>query len=154
MKTAALILSLALVCIGESLAGTTGVLRGFVRDATGRPVAKALVVAISPTATCRRHTDKDGFFVCLSLPPDWYAVTAERAGLSAYALDVRIDSDRTSSLSFRFNQLLRCPAFTQPPLADSPFRSLDVRLMDRYPRNLAPLIFLPMAPVARRPGCL
>ena len=153
MKAAALILFLAFANIDLCFAGTTGVLSGYVRDATGRPVAKALVVAMAPTGTCESYTDGRGFFVCLSLPPDWYSVTAQRAHALAYAIDVRIDSDQTTSLSFHFH-LARCPAFTRPPLDAAPLSSLDVRRMDRYPPNLAPLIFLPMAPIARRLACL
>ncbi|MGC8484807.1 MAG: carboxypeptidase-like regulatory domain-containing protein [Candidatus Baltobacteraceae bacterium] len=154
MKAAALILFIAFANIGLCFAGTTGVLSGYVCDATGRPVAKAHVVAIAPTGTCKRYTDGRGFFVCLSLPPDWYLVTAQRAHALAYAIDVRIDSDRTTSLTFHFYRLARCPAFTRPRRDAAPLSSLDVRRMDRYPPNLAPLIFLPMAPIARRLECL
>ena len=154
MRTAALTLFLALFNCAACLAGTTGAMSGYVRDTMGRPVAEALVIARSPSQTCTRFTDKHGFFVCLTLPPDVYNVHAEKFGFSAFATAVRIDSDQTTSLHFRLSVFRGCPRFTRTPMLAEPFIPLDMRLMERYPSNVAPPIALPMTSVRRRFGCL
>lgn len=130
-------------------------MNGYVRDERGQPVADVLVTAASPSDTCKAYTDKRGFFVCLTLPPDVYSVYAEKEGTSnGYARAVRINSDQTIFLVFRFSSYRRCPAFAPTRLAAEPFMSLDVRLMEAYPPNVAPPIPLPMAPAARPFMCL
>jgi len=154
MKRAALTLFVAFASYAACLAGTTGVVSGYVRDAMGRPVAKALVIARSPSQTCTTSTDKRGFFVCLTLPPDVYNVHAEKFGFAAFATAVRIDSDQTTFLHFRLSVFRGCPRFTQTPLLAEPFTSLDVRWMERYPPNLGPPIALPMASIPSQFRCL
>ena len=159
MKVSALALLVVLAAPIRCIAGTTGVLNGYVRDASGKPAANALVSVVSPSETEKTYTDKHGFFVFLTLPPDVYSISVEKPGTSnAYALGARIDSDQTTSLNFRFHNFLRCPAFTRVTIAANrggdDYWSLDVRRMERYPSTIAPLITLPMLPAARRPGCI
>ena len=154
MKTAALTLFLALLNCATCLAGTTGAMSGYVRDAMGRPVAEALVIARSPSQSCTTFTDKRGFFVCLTLPPDVYTVHAEKFGFSAFATAVRIDSDQTTFLRFRLSVFRGCPRFTRNPLLAEPFTSLDVRWMERYPPGFAPPIALPVATTGQPFRCL
>ncbi|MHB8461688.1 MAG: carboxypeptidase-like regulatory domain-containing protein [Vulcanimicrobiaceae bacterium] len=129
-------------------------MNGYVRNWTGQPVANVRVTAVSPSDTCTTHTDKRGFFVCLTLPPDRYSVSAQKFGTSNAYATVRIDSDQTTFLVFRFNPLRNCPGYAQTPLTAEPFRSLDLRLMNAYPPNVAPPIYFPIAPIRQVYGCL
>ena len=162
MKVSALALLVALVALAapiRCIAGTTGVLNGYVRDASGKPAANALVSVLSPSEREKTYTDQHGFFVFLSLPPDVYSISVEKRGTSnAYALGARIESDQTTSLNFRIRSFRRCPAFARVTLAANrggdDYWALDVRRMERYPSTIAPLITLPMLPAARRLSCL
>ncbi len=153
MKTSALALLLAFAFCSECFAGTSGGMSGYVRNWHGQPVAHALITAVSPSQTCTTQTDTHGFFVCVTLPPDLYSVRAQKIGTSdAYAI-VRIHSDQTSFLVFRFSPFRGCAGFAQARMAAEPFTSLDVRLMDAFPPNAVP-IPLPMAPVHPVYRCL
>jgi hypothetical protein len=150
-----LILFLVLAISVECDAGTTGVMHGIVRDPAGQPVTNAQVTAASPSQTCTTYTDKRGFFVCLTLPPDVYNVWLQKVGTSnAYLSAVRVSSDQTTFLVFRFDTYVHCPAFTRAPLAAAPFMSLDVQRMELYPPNAAPPIRLPLSPFRPPIGCL
>lgn len=160
MKVTVLVSLFALAACVRCVAGTTGVMNGYVRDESGHPAADVLVSVISPTQTGKTYTDKRGFFVFVALPPDVYSVEAEKSGTSdAYATDVRINSDQTTFLNFRFSSYRGCgPVFTPVTLAanqeSEPFWSLDVRRMEQYPPNAAPLILLPMVRAVQRQRCL
>jgi hypothetical protein len=155
VKAAALALFLAVATCDVCLAGTTGVMHGYVRDATGNPAANAVVTATSPSQTCTTSTDERGFYVCMSLSPDVYSVLVHKIGTSnAYAPRVRVSSDHATFLVFQFALRTNCLAYIQAPLSADPFTSLDVRRMETYPRSVAPLIPLPMALTFRQPGCL
>jgi hypothetical protein len=122
---------------------------GSIHDENGRPLADALVTAVSPSQTAETHTDKDGFFVFLTLPPDVYTVEAEKDGNSgAYAPGARVDSDQTTFLNLRVSSYQRCGSrFNRVTVAayqgSDQFWSLDVRRMEQYPPNVAPPILLP-----------
>lgn len=155
MKTTVLALFFAIASCVQCVAATTGVMHGYVRDAIGTPVANASVTAASPSQTCTTYTDKRGFFVCISLSPDVYTVSAHKSGTSdAYSAGVRISSDQVTFLVFKFSSWHGCPAFTPAPMATERFTSLDVRQMEAYPPSVAPMISLPMAPMTRHYGCL
>ena len=159
VKVSALALLIALAACIRCIAGTTGVLNGYVRDASGKAAANALVSVLSPSEREKTYTDQHGFFVFLSLPPDVYSISVEKPGTSnAYALGARIESDQTISLNFRFHNFRRCPAFTRVTIAANrggdDYLSLDVPRMERYPSTVAPLITLPLLPAARRLGCM
>jgi hypothetical protein len=91
MRTSALILFFIACVTARSLAGTTGVLNGYVRDYSGRLAGGAVVVAIprADVAWARSgivaHADNQGFFVFLDLAPGVYFVFAwnEVHGVSA-----------------------------------------------------------------------
>lgn len=135
-------------------------MNGYVHDENGHPAADVRVVVISASGYATTYTDKRGFYVFLDLPPDVYNVNAVKTGTSnAYAIGVRIHSDQTTFLSFRFSSYLRCPAFTQASLGDdqrsAQFTSLNVRQMQSYPPNVSmPIAMLPIAPAAQGIGCL
>ncbi len=154
MKNSALALLLAFACCAECFAGTSGGMSGYVRNWHGQPVAHALITAVSPSQTCTTQTDTHGFFVCLTLPPGLYLVSAKKPGTSnAFGFNIRINSDQTTFLIFRFRSYRYCPAYVSSPLAADPFTSLDVKLMGEYPPNVAPPIAL--TPIyLRPPDCL
>lgn len=159
MRVTALVLLFALTACIRCVAGTTGVINGYVRDDTGQRAADVLVTVVSRSQADETYTDKRGFFVFLALPPDVYSVRAEKDGTSnAYAMGVRVNSDQTAFLTFRFMPYMRCPAFTRVTLGASQesehYWSLDVQRMAQYPPNVAPPILLPMANTARPYMCL
>lgn len=160
MKPTILALLLALAASIQCIAGTTGVMHGYVRDENGQPVADALVSVMSPSQTADTYTDKSGFFVFLSLPPGVYTVDAEKSRTSgAVARRVKIDSDQPTFLDLRVSKWLRCgPMQIDVTIAayqgSADVWSLDVRRMEAYPPNVAPLILLPPAPQVQRLMCL
>lgn len=160
MKATILALFLALTTSLQCIGGTTGVMHGYVRDENGQPVADALVSVASPSQTAETYTDRSGFFVFLSLPPDVYTVKAEKSGTSgAYAMRVRIDSDQPTFLNLHVSSWLRCgPMQNVVTIAayqgSADIWSLDVRRMEEYPPNVAPLILQPTAPPAAMLRCL
>ncbi|HVA26847.1 MAG TPA: carboxypeptidase-like regulatory domain-containing protein, partial [Candidatus Baltobacteraceae bacterium] len=63
-----------------ALAGTTGGVGGTVTDASGAPVAGASVSFASPSENATGTTDAGGHFSFLSLAPDTYTVSIQKAG--------------------------------------------------------------------------
>ena len=160
MKVTALVLIFALSAFLQCVAGTTGIMHGYVRDIGGQPIADALVIVASPSQTDRTYTDKRGFFVFLTLPPDVYSVSAEKGGTSgAYAMGARIHSDQTTFLNLRVSRWIGCGAFLTPVTVSAYQESadtwsLDVSRMEQYPPNAVPPIRLPPVTAVRTPKCL
>lgn len=159
MKAIALVLLFTFAACTRCVAGTTGILNGYVLDPHGQPIADVPVTVVSPSDTRTTYTDKHGFFVFLTLPPDVYSVQMQDAsGFNAYGNGVRISSDQTTSLNYRFSAYRHCYGSIPVTLASDKrseqFESLDVRLMQTYPPRTAPPILLPMAPRNRRFMCL
>ena len=79
----AAVLTLALV--SPALAQSTGMVRGVVKDAAGKPVegAKISIDADSNNRHFDTKSDKKGEFLQIGLAPGAYKVTAEKDGLSA-----------------------------------------------------------------------
>jgi len=80
------------------LAGTTGGLSGTVVAGSDRvPVAAAKVTASSPSAQSSTLTDAAGKFIFISLPPDTYTVSVEKAGYEPVdASGITVVSDSTT----------------------------------------------------------
>lgn len=160
MKAATIALIFAFAACAQCVAGTTGVMHGYVRDENGKPVADALVTVMSPSQTAETHTDSGGFFVYLALPPDVYTVAAQKPGTSgAYVTRVRIDSDQPTFLILHVSSWLHCGPMQNVVTiavyrASADIWSLDVRRMEQYPPNVSPLILLPTAPVTQIFKCL
>lgn len=160
VKVTTLVLVYALAACVRCLAGTTGVMHGYVRNENGQPVADALVTVTSPSQISETHTDSRGFFDFLTLPPDVYTVAALKDGTSgAYAPGARVNSDQTTFLNLRVSSYLRCGAmFNRVTVAayqgSDQFWSLDVRRMAQYPPHFAPPILLPATPHVQRLFCL
>lgn len=64
-----------------ALAGTTGILEGTISDAaSGKPIADATVVAISPSGSFKAATDAHGFYAIMDMLPDTYTVRIDANG--------------------------------------------------------------------------
>ncbi|MDE2481134.1 MAG: carboxypeptidase regulatory-like domain-containing protein [bacterium] len=160
MRTATLAILIALIACGRCLAGTSGVLNGYLRDTLGRPIVGARVVAVAESSYARTVTDRHGFFAFLDLPPDLYSVlVGNDDGRDAYALGVRVQSDQTTFLPVSV-MLARCPTVVQNTVsADQSaqtFRSVDLTRAAMQPPNVAslPLPFVPLTPPRTGAGCL
>ena len=154
MKVISLLLLLVLSVYTRCLAGTTGMMKGYVRDDHGQPAANVRIKVVSPSKTATRYTDKRGFFVFLDLPPDLYLVSTLKLGTSnALSGGVRINSDQTTFLTVRFNSF-HCPAIFRV-VGSEQFTSLDVRQMEMSPPNVSsPIIRYPIFPISRGYRCL
>ncbi|MGH7738303.1 MAG: TonB-dependent receptor domain-containing protein [Candidatus Tyrphobacter sp.] len=78
---AALAFGFALAPLVPAYSETTGGITGTVTDArTHAPMAGVTVTATSPSQTARATTDASGKYVFLSLAPDTYTLSAQKAG--------------------------------------------------------------------------
>jgi len=92
------------------LAGTTGTLGGTVNEesAGSPPIAGAKVSASSPSQAATTTTDANGHFVFLSLAPDSYTVSVEKAGFEPIALSgVNVLADQAGSVAMRLKRNLQ-----------------------------------------------
>ena len=98
-------LALLVAFLGQvtwALAGTTGGVGGTVTDEKGAPVPGASVKAISASQSASTTTDATGHFSFLSLAPDTYTVSLDKAGYEpvSYA-GVTVFADNQLALSFK-----------------------------------------------------
>lgn len=100
--------------------------------------------AISPTASEKTLTDKNGFFTFISLPPDFYSVSAERSNGDAFASSIRVDSDQTTFMVLRYG--FRCGGTGAPAMRADPFLAVDERKAQMYPAGILSSIPLPALP--------
>ena len=85
-----------------AFAGSTGVINGTLADATtGSPLGGATVSAASPSQTATAKTDATGGFAFLSLSPDTYTVSVEKAGYESLSVVVTVTADQTQRLVLR-----------------------------------------------------
>ena len=161
MKTTAIALLIFLGTCVPCNAGTTGVLNGYVRDATGNPAPNTVVDAYSSSAAESVHTDRRGFFAFVNLPPDVYEVYTQDGGRYAmYSVGVRVNSDQTAFVTFRFYQRMVCGPIFSPVSAGvdqrgQQFTSLNLRQMSHYPPGVSiPAPMLPSVASQRHGVCL
>jgi hypothetical protein len=85
------------------LAGTTGSVSGTVTDpSTHQPVTGAKVTAASPSQTLTVATDDSGRFTFLSLAPDTYRISIEKAGFSPVIdAGVTVQADQNQVLTLQ-----------------------------------------------------
>ncbi len=90
-------------------AGTTGSIVGRITDAaTKDAVAQAVVSIVSPSQTATTTSDGSGSFRFLSLAPDTYVLTVERAGFDPVSLSgVTVVADQSQSFAVTLNKALR-----------------------------------------------
>lgn len=106
----AAVLSIAFVSQGTwALAGTTGSLTGTLTDSsTGKPVGDATIVASSSSQTATTQTDASGHFSFLSLSPDTYSVSANKAGYAAVSIaGVTVFADQSQTLALTTQSALK-----------------------------------------------
>ncbi|HEY1429078.1 MAG TPA: TonB-dependent receptor, partial [Candidatus Tumulicola sp.] len=93
------------VCPLAALAGTTGGLSGIVTETgTSTPVAGARITVTSPSQVANTTTDAAGRFHFVSLAPDEYVATVQKAGYddaSYPGIGVFADAQQTLSFSLR-----------------------------------------------------
>ena len=91
------------------LAGTTGGLSGTVTQTdTGAPISSAKVTVTSPSQTATTTTDNAGHFVFISLAPDTYTLSVEKAGFEPAALSgINIQADQHPSVAVNTRPTLR-----------------------------------------------
>ncbi|MBV8067882.1 MAG: TonB-dependent receptor, partial [Candidatus Eremiobacteraeota bacterium] len=106
-------------------AGTTGTLRGRVLDATTHaPVAGAAVIASSPSQTAQSVSDASGAFSFISLPPDTYTVSVNKAGYEPQSQPgITIVADQSATISILLPKALKTIARTTSRSAQSLVRS-------------------------------
>ncbi len=76
----ALLISIPVIAPSVALAGTTGAVRGTVRNTHDAPVAGARVTASSPSETEQTFADAHGSYAFVSLRPDTYTISVEKDG--------------------------------------------------------------------------
>ena len=91
-----------------ALAGTTGSLSGTVTDESGAPISGVAIKAISASESASSTTDASGHFTFISLAPDTYTVSIEKAGYNpvSYA-GVTVFADQQLTLSFKLSKALK-----------------------------------------------
>jgi len=68
----------------SALAGTSGAIRGYVKDAgNGTPIAGVHLRISSPSQMVETTTDSHGHYVVFGLQPDDYTITAVKPGYTA-----------------------------------------------------------------------
>ncbi|MDP9017800.1 MAG: TonB-dependent receptor, partial [Candidatus Eremiobacteraeota bacterium] len=96
-------------CIAPVAAGTTGSLTGRVVDtSTQAPVAAVKVTAVSDSQTATVTTDSSGAFAFISLSPDTYTISAEKAGYDPQSQPgITIFSDQSSTIGFSLHASIK-----------------------------------------------
>ncbi|HTU69023.1 MAG TPA: TonB-dependent receptor [Candidatus Baltobacteraceae bacterium] len=109
-----LAMAVAFFCQGTwVLAGTTGGLSGTVNDTSGKPIAGAAVKATSASQIATTTTDASGHFVFLSLAPDTYTVSLEKADYDPISIaGITVFADQTQTLAFTMKPRLKIIATT------------------------------------------
>src|SRR5712692_3458988 len=82
----------ALALAMPATAQSTGMVRGVVKDATGKPVegAKVLIDADANNRHFETKSDKKGEFVQIGLPPGAYKVSAEKEKVTAPPVPISV----------------------------------------------------------------
>ena len=98
-----------LVCAPAAIAGTTGAITGTVVDAqTKAPIAGVSVVASSPSQVSRVTTDAGGRYTFLSLAPETYTITAQRAGYEPVSIaGISVFADQSQALPIALQKSLK-----------------------------------------------
>ncbi|MEA2689915.1 MAG: Carboxypeptidase regulatory-like domain, partial [Candidatus Eremiobacteraeota bacterium] len=92
------------------LAGTTGSISGVLTETTaaGTPIAGATISAVSPSQAAKVTTDQQGRFQFLSLAPDTYALSFEKAGYqSATQGGITVQADQNVTVSLQGSRTLQ-----------------------------------------------
>jgi hypothetical protein len=124
-------------CLARSptaLAGTTGTLTGTVATPIGAPIAGARVVASGSAQVATVTSDAKGTFAFLSLAPDAYVISLEKAGYERVVLrNVTVTADQTHALNVVMQPLKVIGRVSALPLSGivSPGTTSDVYSVNR-----------------------
>lgn len=137
---------------------TTGAIQGTVTDASGAIVINATVTAtgdklIQPATA---HTDKQGFYRLNALPPGTYNLTIEGQGMTAKAVDLRLNAGDLPNLNFKL-----LPSNTEVIDVSSSIAQVDVtqskvettitnQQLQEIPKGRSFQSVIPFAPGARQ----
>ncbi|HEV3086536.1 MAG TPA: TonB-dependent receptor [Candidatus Elarobacter sp.] len=101
----------ALLAQGTSvLAGTTGSISGVLTEATSAstPISGATVSAVSPSQSAKTTTDQQGRFSFITLAPDTYNLSFEKAGYqSASQGGITVQADQNVTISLQGSRALQ-----------------------------------------------
>jgi hypothetical protein len=105
-RTLTAVLAILFVCSQGTwvLAGTTGGISGVLTETTSAstPIAGATISAVSPSQSARATTDQQGRFSFLSLAPDTYTLSFEKAGYqSAQQGGITVQADQNITVSLQ-----------------------------------------------------
>ncbi len=109
LRCAAVVFVSVFGCRQGAFAGTTGTITGTVVDsATKAPIAGAAVSAVSPSQVAHVTTDASGRFTFLSLSPETYTVSAQRAGYDDVSISgISVFADQSQTLSIVLQKSLK-----------------------------------------------
>jgi hypothetical protein len=109
----------ALACIATitapAFAGTTGVVKGTVRETSGAPIAGVAVTLRSPSAAYHATTDAHGFYAIAGVYSDTYTASFDKSGYSSQnvtGINVFADQEITvnASLNVALKQIAKVTA--------------------------------------------
>lgn len=107
-----------------ALAGTTGGLSGTVADTAGKPIAGAAVKVSSASQVSSTTTDAGGHFVFLSLQPDTYTLSIEKADYEPISeTGISVFADQQQTLSYTMHPALKQIAHVTSTAAGALVRS-------------------------------
>jgi tetratricopeptide (TPR) repeat protein len=98
--------ALLVFSVGPALAQSTGMIKGKVVDAEGKPVEGARVVIEFAEGMNRKYetkTRRNGEFIQIGLQSGNYKVTADKEKLGVQAFDVRVQAGGTAEVQFQLN---------------------------------------------------
>jgi hypothetical protein len=123
--------SLFYVCLLATLSGltmpalgqevTSGTIHGTVTDDKGKPIADAVVTALSPQGARKAVTDKNGYFIIPFLTPGIYSVQVIAAGSATVVQDgivVKLNEKTRLSYALQPGQVEKVTVTGQAPVVD------------------------------------
>src|SRR5262245_65281586 len=100
---------------------TTGTLAGTITDDKGKPVADAVVTALSPQGARKALTDKNGYFIIPFLTPGTYSVQVIAATFSTVVQDgilVKLNEKTRLSYALQPGQVEKVTVTGEAPVVD------------------------------------
>jgi len=142
--------SLFYVCLLAVLSGlsmpalsqevTSGTIHGTVTDDKGKPIADAVVTAMSPQGARKALTDKNGYFIIPFLTPGTYSVQVIAAGSATVVQDgivVKLNEKTKLSYALQPGQVEKVTVTGQAPVVDRTSTGADTNInVDDFTANL------------------
>ena len=134
-------LSLFFVCLLATLASltlpafaqeiTTGTIAGTVTDDKGKPIADAIVTAMSTQGARKAISDKNGYFIIPFLTPATYSIQVVASGYSTVVQDgiaVKLNEKTTVSYALQPGKVEKVTVTGQAPLVDRTSTSIGTNV--------------------------